>query len=134
MKHRQDMDYVGRHGDQLFYWLTEVIDSDEGRTYLRTVFVYLSKITKTVGRAAVEKVFGHNPMAEKFASLYDWMEQEAQQRGMQKGMQQGMLVERTRVVLNIARSISDVATIAQMTGYSPDEIKRILADAGNAAA
>lgn len=130
MKHRKNTQYVRQNGEQLFLWMEQISETEEGETYLRTVFVYLAKITKTVGRAAVNKVFGHNPMARKFASLYDWMEHQA----TQKGLKQGMQLERTRVVLNVARYVPDPAQIATMTGYPLDEVKRILAEANNASA
>ena len=47
------------------------------------------------------------------------------QEGIQEGMQQGMQQERQQVVLNMLKKQADMAFIAEVTGLSEEEIKKL---------
>ena len=94
LKHSGDTNYVQQNIGKIFVHAERYIETDEGKKFIETMFVYLTRTTELSAKEIRDASIKSSKLKEMLMKGYTLLELELEERevkGMEKGMEKGMV-------------------------------------------
>ena len=114
-----------------FFKMCQPLPVDEREIFIRKAVNYInqydSRFTWNVIRDIENKVIQQpeERVMERLKSAVEIATERGWQAGRQEGRQEGMQQERQQVILNMLKKNAEISFISEVTGLSPEEIKKL---------